>query len=86
MRMECRITIQSTPNESTRWEYKPRRGVPPFGHSTSLRIFIDPDLMQYNGINDFVWAAAGTWNDVFPITPTDLVRASGAVVTDLKRG
>jgi len=64
----------------------PNRGVPPFGHSTSLRIFIDPDLMQYNGINDFVWAAAGTWNDVFPITPTDLVRASGAVVTDLKRG
>jgi len=64
----------------------PIGGVPPFGHTTQLRIFIDPDLMQYNGINDFVWAAAGTWNDVFPITPTDLVRASGAVVTDLKRG
>ena len=82
MRMECRITIQSTPNESTRWEYKPRRGVPPFGHSTQLRIFIDPDLLQYGE----VWAAAGTWNDVLSITPTDLVRASGAVVTDLKRG
>ena len=57
-------------------------GVPPFGHSTKLRIFIDPDLLQY----DEVWAAAGTWNDVFPIAPDDLVRASGAVVTDLKRG
>ncbi|NDC11862.1 MAG: hypothetical protein EBZ88_05350 [Actinobacteria bacterium] len=32
-----------------------------------------------------VWAAAGTWNDVFPITPNDLVRASAGVVTDLKR-
>ena len=54
----------------------------PFDHSTKLRIFIDPDLLQC----DEVWAAAGTWNDVFPIAPNDLVRASGAVVTDLKRG
>lgn len=60
----------------------PIGGVPPFGHTTSLRIFIDPDLLQY----DEVWAAAGTWNDVFPITPNDLVRASGGAVTDLKRG
>jgi len=59
--------------------YKPSCGVPPFGHSTKLRIFIDPDLLQF----DEVWAAAGTWNDVFPIAPNDLV---GAVVTDLKRG
>jgi prolyl-tRNA editing enzyme YbaK/EbsC (Cys-tRNA(Pro) deacylase) len=56
-------------------------GVPLFGHSTQLRVFIDSDLLQY----DEVWAAAGTWNDVFPITPNNLVRASGAAVTDLKR-
>ena len=55
--------------------------MPPFGHKTHLRVFIDPDLLQY----DEVWAAAGTWNDVFPIAPDDLVRASSAVVTDLKR-
>jgi Cys-tRNA(Pro) deacylase len=60
-------------------------GVPPFGHSTQLRIFIDPDLLLYDGVNDFVWAAAGTWNDVFPIAPKDLVRVSGGVITDLKR-
>ena len=59
----------------------PIGGVPPFGHSTQLRIFIDPYLLQY----EEVWAAAGTWNDVFPIAPNDLVRASCAVVTDLKR-
>ncbi|MEK7292910.1 MAG: YbaK/EbsC family protein, partial [Actinomycetota bacterium] len=41
-------------------------GVPPFGHATELRVFIDPDLLQYDGVNDMVWAAAGTWNDVFP--------------------
>lgn len=65
--------------------HKPIRGVPPFGHSTQLRVFVDPDLLHYDGINDFVWAADGRWNDVFPIAPNDLVRASGAMVTDLKR-
>ena len=59
----------------------PIGGVPPFGHSTQLRIFIDPDLLQY----DEVWAAAGTWNDNFAIAPNELVRVSGGVVTDLKR-
>jgi len=59
----------------------PIGGVPPFGHATPLRVFIDPDLLGY----DEVWAAAGTWDDVFAIAPTDLVRASGGVVTDLKR-
>lgn len=57
------------------------RGARPFGHSTKVRIFIDPVLLQH----DEVWAAAGMWNDVFPIALNDLVRASGAVVTDLKR-
>ncbi len=59
----------------------PIGGVPPFGHTSPLPIFIDPDLLQY----DEVWAAAGTWNDVFAIAPDDLVRASGGVLTDLKR-
>ena len=63
----------------------PIGGVPPFGHSTQLRVFVDPDLLQYDGVNDFVWAAAGTWNDVFAIAPNELVRVSGGVVTDLKR-
>ena len=60
----------------------PIGGVPPFGHSTQLRVFVDPDLLQY----DEVWAAAGTWNDVFGAVPADIVRVSGGVVTDLKRG
>ena len=59
----------------------PIGGVPPFGHSTQLRIFIDPDLLQY----DEVWAAAGTWNDNFGANPNDIVRVAGGVVTDLKR-
>lgn len=59
----------------------PIGGVPPFGHATTLPVFIDPDLLGY----DIVWAAAGTWTDVFAITPGDLLRVSGATVTDLKR-
>jgi len=60
----------------------PIGGVPPFGHSTQLRVFVDPDLLQY----DEVWAAAGTWNDNFGASPADIVRVAGGVVTDLKRG
>ena len=60
----------------------PIGGVPPFGHSTQLRVFVDPDLLQY----DEVRAAAGTWNDVFGANPNDIVRVAGGVVTDLKRG
>jgi prolyl-tRNA editing enzyme YbaK/EbsC (Cys-tRNA(Pro) deacylase) len=37
--------------------------VPPFGHATQLRVFVDPDLLQY----DKVCAAAGTWNRPFVI-------------------
>ena len=59
----------------------PIGGVPPFGHSTQLRVFVDPDLLQY----DEVWAAAGTWNDNFGANPNDIVRVAGGVVTYLKR-
>ena len=59
----------------------PIGGVPPFGHSTQLRVFVDPDLLQY----DEVWAAAGTWNDNFGAAPADIIRVAGGVVTDLKR-
>lgn len=60
----------------------PIGGVPPLGLATQLRIFMDPDLLQY----DEVWAAAGTWNDVFPINPSDLQRVTNGVVVEIKRG
>ena len=56
--------------------------MPPFGHSTQLRVFVDPDLLQY----DEVWAAAGTWNDNFRAAPADIVRVADCVRTDMKRG
>lgn len=59
----------------------PIGGVPPFGHDTELRVFVDPDLLGYGE----VWAAAGTWHDVFPIDPHRLVAASRGTVTELRR-
>jgi prolyl-tRNA editing enzyme YbaK/EbsC (Cys-tRNA(Pro) deacylase) len=52
-------------------------GVPPFGHTTPLRTFVDGDLLGY----DVVWAAAGTPRHVFAIAPIKLVRASGGTIS-----
>jgi len=59
----------------------PIGGVPPLGLATQMRVFIDPDLLRY----DEVWAAAGTWNDVFAIDPRSLVRASRGILAEIKR-
>ncbi|HXJ63929.1 MAG TPA: YbaK/EbsC family protein [Actinomycetota bacterium] len=53
-------------------------GTPPFGHPRKLRVLVDRDLLGH----DEVWAAAGTPDSVFPLTPEDLVRASGGQPAD----
>ncbi|HVA91246.1 MAG TPA: YbaK/EbsC family protein [Chloroflexota bacterium] len=55
-------------------------GVPPLGHATDLPIVLDEDLLGY----DLIYAAAGTPNTVFPITPHELLRVTGARVVALK--
>lgn len=55
-------------------------GTPPVGHPTPLATYVDADLLAY----DLVWAAAGTPNAVFAITPDDLVRITGGQVHDLR--
>ena len=55
-------------------------GVPPFGHKNQLPPYIDEDFKQF----DIIWAAAGTPNAVFPITPADLIQVTQGVVADLK--
>ena len=56
-------------------------GVPPFGHTSRLPVYVDEDLTRF----DVVWAAAGTPFAVFAITPDELIRASGGTLADLKR-
>ncbi|HSP07973.1 MAG TPA: YbaK/EbsC family protein [Candidatus Dormibacteraeota bacterium] len=55
-------------------------GVPPFGHATEVRVFMDRDLMAHR----VVWAAAGRPDSVFDIDPQRLRELSGATVADLK--
>ncbi|HEY7659605.1 MAG TPA: YbaK/EbsC family protein [Actinomycetota bacterium] len=55
-------------------------GTPPFGHPERVRTFVDRDLLGY----EEVWAAAGTPDSVFPISPGDLQRVARAEVADLK--
>jgi prolyl-tRNA editing enzyme YbaK/EbsC (Cys-tRNA(Pro) deacylase) len=52
--------------------------VPPFGHSTQLRVFVDSDLLQY----EEVWAAARTWNENLGTRPNDNVRVIAGVISD----
>ena len=54
-------------------------GVPPVGHATPLPTYLDRDLLQY----DVIWAAAGTPNAVFRVTPDELQRVTGAEPVDL---
>lgn len=55
-------------------------GVPPFGHLTPLRCFVDDALLTH----DVVWAAAGTPTHVFASEPHALVQAAGAEVTTIR--
>jgi prolyl-tRNA editing enzyme YbaK/EbsC (Cys-tRNA(Pro) deacylase) len=55
-------------------------GVPPVGHKNPIRTYIDEDLLQY----DVIWAAAGTPNAIFKISPPELVRISGGCVVSVK--
>jgi len=55
-------------------------GIPPVGHLEPLETLIDEDLLRY----EEVWAAAGTPNAVFRLTPPDLVRLTGGRVISLK--
>ena len=55
-------------------------GVPPFGHATGLRCFVDDALLSH----DVVWAAAGTPTHVFASEPKALVTAAGAEVATIR--
>jgi prolyl-tRNA editing enzyme YbaK/EbsC (Cys-tRNA(Pro) deacylase) len=54
-------------------------GIPPFGHVRPIRTVMDPDLGRY----ETIWAAAGTANSVFRVTPATLRVLANAVVTQI---
>jgi len=55
-------------------------GVPPLGHAQEMETFLDEDLLQYATI----WAAAGTPNAIFELTPDDLKKMTGGKVVRVK--
>ena len=75
--LECQRVDADLVRERTGF---PIGGVPPIGHTSELRVFIDPDLLQH----DVVWAAAGTPRAVFPIAPGALVEVSGGRVARVR--
>jgi prolyl-tRNA editing enzyme YbaK/EbsC (Cys-tRNA(Pro) deacylase) len=56
-------------------------GVPPIGHAAPPLVLIDDDLMALGEI----WAAAGTPNAVFRLTPDQLVSMTGGRVAAVKK-
>ena len=55
-------------------------GVAPVGHTTPPVMFLDADLTQYAEI----WVAAGTPHAVFKTTATELERATGACLIQIR--
>ena len=71
---------RATPDEAREATGFAIGGTPPFGHRGPLRVLMDEDLGRY----DVLWAAAGAPDAVFPITPKDLLAATGAEVANFK--
>lgn len=57
-------------------------GVPPLGHAVPPLVLIDEDLTQL----EMIWAAAGTPNAVFCLTPADLISLTHGQVAAVRKG
>ena len=55
-------------------------GVPPIAHNQPMETYLDEDLMQY----DVIWAAAGTPNAIFELTPDNLQKMTSGKVVGVK--
>jgi prolyl-tRNA editing enzyme YbaK/EbsC (Cys-tRNA(Pro) deacylase) len=76
------VARRATPEEARAATGFAVGGTPPFGHPEPVPGYLDPDLVDF----EEVWAAAGTPDSVFPLTPEDLRRASGAETADFTEG
>jgi prolyl-tRNA editing enzyme YbaK/EbsC (Cys-tRNA(Pro) deacylase) len=56
-------------------------GVAPVGHAKAVKLLLDKDLRRFARI----WAAGGTPYSVFPLTPDELARLTGAAWSDVKQ-
>jgi Cys-tRNA(Pro) deacylase len=56
-------------------------GVPPIGHQEAPVVLIDADINNF----DIIWAAAGTPNAVFKLTPAQLLALTQGQVADIAK-
>jgi prolyl-tRNA editing enzyme YbaK/EbsC (Cys-tRNA(Pro) deacylase) len=56
-------------------------GVPPIGHNEKMETYLDEDLQQYL----VIWAAAGTPNAIFALSPADLQKMTGGLTLRVKQ-
>lgn len=54
-------------------------GVPPVGHAQAGVVLLDQSLQRF----DTLWAAAGHPHSVFPLSPDDLLRLTGAAFVEV---
>ena len=55
-------------------------GVPPIGHDHKMETYLDEDLLQFTTI----WAAAGTPNAIFELTPDALQKMTDGKIAKVK--
>jgi len=55
-------------------------GVPPLSHAQKMETYLDEGLLQY----ETIWAAAGTPNPIFELTPADLQKMTGGKAVRVK--
>lgn len=68
--------VKASADDVRRWTGHAIGGVPPHSEGPPMRTVIDETLLEF----DQVWAAAGTPNTVFAVSPADLVRVTGGTV------
>lgn len=55
-------------------------GIPPFAHAQPITTFLDANLFQY----EIIWAAAGTPNAVFELTPAALQTLTSGKIENIR--
>jgi len=55
-------------------------GIPPIAHTQAMETYLDEDLLQYPS----VWAAGGTPNSLFELTPSALKEMTGGKVVRVR--
>lgn len=55
-------------------------GIPPLAHAQPMETYLDEDLLQFASI----WAAAGTPNALFELTPAQLQELTGGRIVPVK--